>query len=56
MEDGAARMSSGTLSRLAISLRSSFWFLPALIVLASVGLAVGLVALDRGLGGTPGER
>jgi uncharacterized membrane protein len=51
-----ARVSSGTLSKLAISLRSSFWFLPALIVLAALALAVGLVALDRSFGEMPGER
>lgn len=50
------RMSSGTLAKLAISLRSSFWFMPALIVLASVALAAGMVALDRALDGAPGER
>ncbi len=50
------RMSSGRLSKAAISLRSSFWFLPALIVLASVGVALGLVALDRQLDGSPAER
>lgn len=49
-------MSSGTLAKLAISLRSSFWFLPSLIVLASVMLAVAMVALDRWLDGAPGER
>lgn len=50
------RMSRGRLSKAAISLRSSFWFLPALIVLASVGVAVGLVTLDRQLDGSPAER
>ncbi|MGY1408756.1 DUF2254 domain-containing protein [Luteimonas sp. A611] len=49
-------ISSGTLSKLVISLRSSFWFLPACIVLLAIGLALGLVALDRQLGGAPGER
>ena len=49
-------MSSGTLGKLAISLRSSFWFLPALIVLSSLVLAPALVALDRALGDGPGER
>ena len=49
-------MSSGTLGKLAISLRSSFWFVPALIVLASVALAAGMVAMDRALDGAPGER
>ncbi|MDH5834836.1 DUF2254 domain-containing protein [Luteimonas kalidii] len=43
----ADRISSGALGKLAVSLRSSFWFLPGCIVLASIGLAVGLVALDR---------
>lgn len=50
------RMSSGRLSKAAISLRASFWFLPALIVLASLALAAGLVALDRQLDGSPAER
>lgn len=50
------RVSSGMLSRLAISLRSSFWFLPGLVVLASLALALGLVAADRALGGAPAER
>ena len=49
-------MSSGKVGKLAISLRSSFWFRPALIVLASVALAAAMVALDRALGGMPGER
>ncbi|WP_187471038.1 DUF2254 domain-containing protein [Luteimonas viscosa] len=49
------RLSSATLSKLAISLRSSFWFLPACIVLASIVLALGLVALDHRLGSAPGE-
>src|SRR5690606_1084595 len=53
---GAVHMSSGTLGKLAISLRSSFWFVPALIVLASVALAAGMVAMDRALDGAPGER
>ena len=50
------RLSSGTISKLAISLRSSFWFLPGLIVLASIALAVGLVAVDRAIGRLPAER
>ena len=54
--DVVRRMSSGRLSKAAISLRSSFWFLPALIVLASTGVAAGLVALDRMLEGSPAER
>lgn len=29
------------------SLRGSFWFLPALLTIAAVGLALGLLALDR---------
>lgn len=48
------RISSGTVSRLAISLRSSFWFLPAMMVSAAIALA--LVALDRALGTAPAER
>src|SRR5690606_31674410 len=53
---GAGHRSSGTLGKLAISLRSSFWFVPALIVLASVALAAGMVARGRALDGAPGER
>ncbi|NYZ63039.1 DUF2254 domain-containing protein [Luteimonas deserti] len=47
----AKRFASGTLGKLAISLRSSFWFLPLLIVLGSAGLATGLVAIDHQVGG-----
>lgn len=50
------RISSGTVSRLAISLRSSFWFLPAMMVSAAIALALALVALDRALGTAPAER
>lgn len=50
------RLSSGMISKLAISLRSSFWFLPGLIVLASLALAAGVVALDRQLGDLPDDR
>lgn len=49
-------MSSGRLGKLAISLRSSFWFLPALIVLSCVALGAGMVGLDRQLGDAPGQR
>lgn len=45
------RVAGGRLGKLAISLRSSFWFLPVLIVLASAGLAVGMVAIDEQVGG-----
>jgi len=47
----ARGLASGALGKLAISLRSSFWFLPVLIVLASVALAVALVAVDEQVGG-----
>lgn len=33
-----------------IELRSSFWFLPALIVIATIGLALGVIELDRRFG------
>lgn len=36
----------GRKQRLLIELRSSFWFLPGLIILATMGLAIGLVELD----------
>ncbi|MDH5824973.1 DUF2254 domain-containing protein [Luteimonas sp. RD2P54] len=52
----ASRMSSGALGKLAVRLRSSFWFLPALMVLAALALAPGLIALDHHLGSGPGER
>jgi uncharacterized membrane protein len=37
----------GRFNWLSINLRSSFWFVPALLVLVSVGLALGLVALGE---------
>ena len=49
------RMSSGTLSKVVISLRSSFWFLPACLVLLALALAPALVALDHQLGSAPGD-
>ena len=48
-------MASGTLSKVVISLRSSFWFLPACLVLLALGLAPALVALDHQLGSAPGD-
>lgn len=47
----AKRFASGALGKMAISLRSSFWFLPLLIVLGSAGLSTGMVAIDHQLGG-----
>ena len=47
----AKRFASGALGKLAISLRSSFWFLPLLIVLGTAGLSTGMVAIDHQLGG-----
>lgn len=48
---GLAGVLSGGRSRQAlIELRSSFWFLPAVIIIASMGLALGLVELDRQVG------
>ncbi|WP_151637422.1 DUF2254 domain-containing protein [Noviherbaspirillum aerium] len=45
------RMLQGARVRQAfIAMRSSFWFLPALIVLASMALALGLVELDQHAG------
>lgn len=47
----AKRFASGALGKMAISLRSSFWFLPLLIVLGTAGLSTGMVAIDHQLGG-----
>lgn len=52
----STKFSSGALGKLAVSLRSSFWFLPACIVLASIALAMALLALDQQLGSRPSDR
>lgn len=39
------------MSKLLIDLRSSFWFVPALIVLASGALALFAIELDGAIGG-----
>ena len=39
------------MSKLLIDLRSSFWFVPALIVLAAGALALGAIELDGAIGG-----
>lgn len=36
--------------QMLIMIRSSFWFLPTLIMLAAIGLALGLVEIDRHAG------
>lgn len=38
---------AGTLSHIAINIRSSFWFVPGLMVLASIALSLGLMELDQ---------
>lgn len=44
-------LKSGRLQRTLIYVRSSFWFVPALILLAAMALAVGLVQIDQAAGG-----
>lgn len=45
-------LKSGRLQRTLIYVRSSFWFMPTLIVVAAIALAVVLVQLDQLFGGT----
>lgn len=40
----------GNAQQVLVELRSSFWFFPALIVIASIALALGLVEIDRQYG------
>lgn len=43
-------LKGGHARRTLIELRSSFWFLPALIGIGNIGLALGLIEMDRQLG------
>jgi uncharacterized membrane protein len=38
---------AGTIKRITIGMRSSFWFVPALLVLVSIALALGLVEIGE---------
>lgn len=40
-------LQAGRIQRLAIYLRSSFWFVPAALMVAAIALALGLVEIDR---------
>lgn len=46
----------GKLRRITIHLRSSFWFVPGVMVIAAIGLALGLVGIDRHVDGGLRER
>lgn len=43
-------LKGGRARRTLIELRSSFWFLPALIGIGNIGLALGLIEMDRQFG------